>query len=101
MPANHPKPQQRPRDIRRCGGPPALDQRRESGPIAFEILARAIQPLDLRRSDQTLRGERGLVRGIAHEPLEGIVALARRRELERRVRPHGLEHVVRRTRLHG
>jgi hypothetical protein len=54
----------------------------------------AIQPFDLCRSNQPLRGEGACSSAIAHQPLHGVVALTRLGELEGRICPHGFEHLV-------
>ena len=55
---DHPEPQQPPRDVGRFAGTAALDEPRQRGAIALEILAHAIQPFDLGWSGQPFRGER-------------------------------------------
>jgi hypothetical protein len=61
----------------------------------------AIQPFDLRGADQPFGRQEGFASAVARQPLQGIVALARRDEFERRVRAHRFEHLVQRTRRHG
>ena len=100
MPPDQPEVHQPPRDVGRFGGTAALDEPRQRAAVALEIVTHAIQPFGLRGSDQPLRGEGGFGGAIARQPLQGVVALARRGELERRVRPHGFEHLVQRTSRH-
>jgi hypothetical protein len=98
--ANHPKKHQTTRDVGRLGGTAALDEPRQGAAVALEIFTHAVQPFDLRRSDQPLRGESGFTRAIAHQPLHRVVAGTRSGELASCERPHCVEHVVQRTRRH-
>ena len=97
MPADAPEEEQTPRDVGCFGGAVAIDEPGQCAAVALEIVTHAIQPLALRRADQPLRGQGGFRGAIAHQPLHGVVALARRGELERRVRTYGFEHLVQRT----
>src|SRR5207237_239744 len=96
--ADEPEKHQLPRDLGRFRGTVALDEPSQAGAVALKIFTYAIQPFDLRRSNQPLPGEDGFRRAIADQPLQRLVTLARSDELERPVRTHGLEHVVQRTR---
>ena len=51
-----------PRDVGCFGGAAALDEPRQGAAVALEIVTHAIQPFDLRRSDQPLRSEGGFAR---------------------------------------
>ena len=59
VPPDQPEVHQPPRDVGRFGGTAALDEPRQRAAVALEIVTHAIQPFDLRRSDQPLRGEGG------------------------------------------
>ena len=100
VPPDHPEVHQPPRDVGRFGGTAALDEPRQRAAIVLEIVTHAIQPFGLRRTDQPLRGEGGFAGAIARQPRQCVVALARRGELERRVRAHGFEHLVQRASRH-
>jgi hypothetical protein len=65
--------------------------------MALEILAHAIQPLDLCRSAQPLGGQGGFGGAVADESLHGVVALACNVEFDGRICTNGFEHVVQRT----
>ena len=97
MPADGPEEEQAPGDVAGFGRAVAIDEPRQRGAIALEILTHAIQPFDLRRSDQAVRRQGGFGHAIARQPLQGVVAFTRGGELERRVRPHGFEHLVQRA----
>ena len=82
-------------------GTAVFDEPRQRGAIALEIVAHAIQPFDLRRARPALpSASEASTRAIARQPFQRVVALAGRGELESRVRPHGFEHLVQRTRRH-
>jgi hypothetical protein len=66
----------------------------QRGAVALEIVTHAIQPFALITADQPFRNQRRLRSAIAHEPLHGVVALARRGEFEKGIRAHGFEHAV-------
>src|SRR4029453_4293094 len=94
MPPYRPKDRQPRRDVGRFDSATALDQPAQRGGVTLEISTHTIQPFNLRRSDQPLRGERGLTEAIAHQSVTCIVALTGGSKLERGERPHRFEHLV-------
>ena len=70
--------------------------------VALEIVVHALQPFDLRRSDQPFGRQDGFAtRSSARAPPAHRRARPPRRAAERRVRAHRFEHLVQRTRRHG
>ncbi len=100
VPPNQPEVLQTPDDVGRFGGTSALDEPPQRAAVVLEIVAHAVQPFGLRKSDQPLGGTSSVTGAIARQRLQGVVALAGRRELECRVRPHGFEHLVQWTSRH-
>ena len=99
MSADHPEPDQPPRDVDRLGRTATLDEPRQGTAVALEIFAHAVQPFDLRGSDQPRRGERGFLgwdtrtspsRASSRSPEAASSRAARRTD--------GFEHLVQRTR---
>jgi hypothetical protein len=87
IPSNQPKVLQPPGNDGRFGGSPALDEPPQRAAVIVEIITHAIQPVSLRRSHQPLSRKGAFAGAIARQRLQGVVALARRSELECRVRP--------------
>ena len=100
MPPDQPEVLQAPRDVGGFAGTAAFDEPRQGGAVALEIVTHAIQPFDLGRPHQPLRGAGGFADAIACQPLQRVVPLTRRGELESRVGSYGFEHLVERTSGH-
>ena len=98
MSSHQPEGHQPRPDLGCLGWAGMVDQPCERATVALEIVTHAIQPFDLRRSDQPVQRQGCFTHAIAHQPLDGVVALTGGGELERGVRPHGFEHLVQRTR---
>jgi len=101
MPTDDPEVEQAPRDVGRFGETVTFEEPRQGGPVALEIFTHSVQPCDLVTPNQPLGGQGGFVGAIPDQPLKGVVALARSRELASGVYAHGIEHVVQRTRRHS
>ena len=100
IPPDQPKPHQAPRDMGRFGWTAARNEPRQCAAIVLEIVMHAIQPSDLRWTNQPVRDERGFTGAVTHQSLHGSVLLTGRGELEGRIGPHGFEHLVQRARGH-
>jgi hypothetical protein len=100
MTPDHPEKMQSPSDVGRFGWTTALNEPGQGTAMALEIVTHAIQPFGLCVSDQPFGGERGFAGAVARQPLQCVVTLACRCELERRIRPDGFEHLVQRARRH-
>ena len=73
---------------------------RQRAAVALEIVSHAIEPFRLLRPDKPAPGKGRFTGAVAHHTGERFVPLARGRELERRERSNGFEHLVERTARH-
>ena len=74
--ANQPEEQQIPCDVGRVGSPLAFDQPVQRRAVVLQIVADAIEPLDLRRPGQSRSRSIGFTSAIGRQPLECGIAFA-------------------------
>jgi hypothetical protein len=99
--SDQPEVFQRQRNVCRFVAPAAFDEPRHRDAIVLEIVADAIQPFDLRRTDQPVARQISLGRAIARQSLHRVFTFTALNELEGRIRPHGFEHSVQGASGHG
>src|SRR5262249_55249389 len=94
---DQPEEHQPPGDAARFRHAVAVDQPRKDDAVVFKIVTDAIQPFTLGSSDQPPLRSGGLIGAVPYESFTGALASVCRHELECRIGPHGLEHLIERT----